>query len=252
MTIRVGTVATTLAHSMALADYPESIAQDGFPHVLSELDVQAMTRAAKVASKDEYRPVLTALCLRGGHVEATDSYRAFRSPLTFTPELDGLGIPSDEYLLPAPVVKYVKAGDELLFSEGSASWDEGTIRRIEGVFPNLESFLNSEAHPHSATFSPKRLIEQINVLGTPPKASGTPYPVQIGPEGAGYTMPGKAAVHGPMDLCLAEKAGFNAAYLCDVLSLLGDEAEVRYTDTLKPWLFISGEDRAILMPVRIP
>lgn len=246
-------------------------ATDPFAHFDAKGLAAAFSRAAKVASDDSARPVLTSLAIyvRKGSAEivSTDSYRLGIEVVT---PLASSGTRDVPVLIPAkpasalsslvgknsqPVGLGVSDGfAELTLEDGSLSL---YARLVEGEFPNWEALVPKDAPNHLAVES-QEILAAVEALA-PLASKNTPVRLEL--PGAGATLSVNEAGVGKATQKLSSArydgepmtVAFNPRFVSDGVSFVGDdEIRIAGTDPLKPWLFGEEERRYLLMPVRLP
>jgi len=224
-------------------------------------------KVARVASRDESRPVLTGILVRfeGDQLimAATDSYRLAVKETQLEesgPELDAI-IPAralQELARLAGGVDEVQLGvheNHVIFSAGDV-WL--TSRRIDGQFPNYKQLL-PESFEAEITTAREPLLEVIRRAGVLAQRNA-PLRLRFA-EGelavsAQTQDVGEAHESIPIDYTgEALEIGFNPDFLRDGLEAVnGETVQLKLINPLRPGLIVSPDERFsyLIMPIRLP
>ena len=241
---------------------------------------EAFARASLCASRDEARPVLTAvaLFLQAGsptlEVVATDSYRmgALQVPLeTSVTETHTLLMPgrvarelAKQTNKATGTVTIGLVGDAkdpetkctMVFTFGDTTW---TVRPIEGEFPNWRQVMPEETGA-TAEFDSEELASAVKTAAAVGSGKGTPVRLSLGRTCSLSLVERDAAtIHEDLSKATFTPDGlgdtevaFNPTYLADGIRFLaGDTVQMWVRDPLKAVLLGPADRRYLLMPVRI-
>jgi len=231
----------------------------------------------RCASKDEARPVLTAIALQleqGSatmQIVASDSYRlgALEVPLHEAAPMTELVLLSSRAVRQAATqmrkdggIVAVRLHDEpnghplVTFDHAATTW---SFRRMQGEFPNWRQIIPSQEGA-VASLDVAEVVSALKSVNAVRTARNVPVRLSLG-EGCSLSLIEHDGAHVRENLTLAtfhsEGAGdmeiaFNPDYLADALRFVGSErVEVHLQDSLKPATFGTPQCRYVLMPVRI-
>src|SRR5690349_22684085 len=235
--------------------------------VVRESLLETIGRVARVASRDESRPVLTGVLVSftGGKLvmAATDSYRlAVKETSLDSP------VPDLEAIVPSRALQELSriAGDgdeiaigvqenQVLFSVAGV-WL--TTRRIDGQFPNYRQLL-PETFEHELTVSRVELLDVVRRAGVMIQRA---TPLQLRFADGEVTVVARTHEVGesqesmpvaysgePLDI------GFNAEFLKEGLeSVEGDDVKLKLISPLRPAILTDEADdfTYLVMPIRLP
>jgi len=229
---------------------------------------EAVTQAARAASRDEARPVLTGVLIevsREGVVfAATDSYRLAVRDLVATADGETKAIVPERALTEAG---RAAAADEkntmqIHVGESQVSFKIGqltlTSRLIEGEFPNYRQLLPDQ-HESRLTISRQQLLDAVRRVGLLAR-DATPVRIEFNALGVklsssspdlGQAVETVEARYEGEDLTVA----FNPQYLADGLTAaVGESVRLDVRDGLKPGVVRGEGDEFtyLVMPVRLP
>jgi DNA polymerase III subunit beta len=229
---------------------------------------EAVSQVSRAASRDEARPILTAVLLEvsreGLTLVATDSYRLAMRELAATAEGEARALVPERAL---SEVGRAAAGDEkgeaeLRIDQGQVAFAVGSLmltsRLIEGEFPNYRQLL-PEGYENRLSVSRQQLQDAVRRVGLLARESS---PVKMDFNALGVRLTSSSPdLGGAVESVEAEYEGeeltaaFNPQYLIDGLSAaVGDRVRVEVRDGLKPCV-LKGEADGFLylvMPVRLP
>lgn len=234
---------------------------------------RTITRAAVFASTDEARPVLTGIlfdCKPDAPMDvvATDSYRLCALPLTAARYGEArLIAPASALKLAAKRMKTGVITVDMLEPrmvvltnrDAAETW---VVRRIEGTFPNhrqllpeLERFEHELRAPTKALRSAFELADTMLTHNAPARLTinGTTKVSGRVPDGPEFTEDVVGAEHIRRAGAVEEiEFGINPSFALDCAKVAtGDALTMRLISPLRPALFEDGEDRFLVMPIRL-
>lgn len=229
---------------------------------------EAVAQAARAASRDEARPVLTGVLVEvsreGVVLAATDSYRLAVRDLVATASGETKVIVPERALTEAG---RAAAADEkntmqIHVDESQISFKIGqltlTSRLIEGEFPNYRQLL-PEQHESRLTISRQQLLDAVRRVGLLAR-DNAPVRIEFNALGVklsssspdlGQAVETVEARYEGEDLTVA----FNPQYLADGLTAaVGESVRLDVRDGLKPGVVRGEGDEFtyLVMPVRLP
>ena len=229
---------------------------------------EAVTQAARAASRDEARPVLTGVLLEvsreGVVMVATDSYRLAVRDLVATADGEMKVIVPERALTEAGRAASTdeKNTMQIHIDASQISFKIGpltlTSRLIEGEFPNYRQLLPDQ-HESRLTISRQALLDAVRRVGLLARDT---TPVRIEFNGLGVKLSSSSPDLGQAvetvearyegeDLTVA----FNPHYLADGLTAaVGESVRLDVRDGLKPGVVRGEGDEFtyLVMPVRLP
>lgn len=250
-------------------DFP-SLQGPGGTRVVVEVGAfgEAVGQAARAASRDEARPVLTGVLVEvnreGITLVATDSYRLAVREVVATAAGEARAIVPERAMSEAG---RAASGDEkgeveIHIDEAQVSFRIGSLsltsRLIEGEFPNYRQLL-PEAYESRLIVSRQQLVDAVRRVGllardtSPVRMEFNALGVKLSSSSPdlGQAVEAVEAQYEGDDVTVA----FNPQYLIDGLTAsTGDTVRVEVRDGLKPGV-VRGESDAftyLVMPVRLP
>lgn len=229
---------------------------------------EAVSQAARAASRDEARPVLTGVLVEvsreGCVLAATDSYRLAVRDLLASADGEAKAIVPERALTEAGRAAGAddKATVEILVDESQVSFRIGgltlTSRLIEGEFPNYRQLL-PEGHESRLTVSRQQLLDAVRRVGllardaTPVRLEFNALGVKLSSSSPdlGQAVETVEARYEGEDLT----AAFNPQYLIDgLVAATGESVRLDVRDGLKPGVVRGEGDEFtyLVMPVRLP
>ena len=229
---------------------------------------EAVSQAARGASRDEARPVLTGVLIEvsreGVVMVATDSYRLAVRDLVATADGEGKAIVPERALTEAgrAAAADEKATIEIFLDESQVAFKIGeltlTSRLIEGEFPNYRQLLPDQ-HESRLTISRQQLLDAVRRVGllardtTPVRLEFNALGVKLSSSSPdlGQAVETVEARYEGEDLTVA----FNPQYLADGLTAAdGEMIRLDVRDGLKPGVVRGDGDEFtyLVMPVRLP
>jgi DNA polymerase-3 subunit beta len=229
---------------------------------------EAVGQAARAASRDEARPVLTGVLMEvsreGAVLVATDSYRLAVRDLVATADGETKAIVPDRALTEAgrAAATDEKSTIEINVDESQISFKIGqltlTSRLIEGEFPNYRQLLPDQ-HESRLTISRQQLLDAVRRVGllardtTPVRMEFNALGVKLSSSSPdlGQAVETVEARYEGEDLTVA----FNPQYLADGLTAaVGESVRLDVRDGLKPGVVRGEGDEFtyLVMPVRLP
>lgn len=229
---------------------------------------EAVNQAARGASRDEARPVLTGVLVEisreGVVLAATDSYRLAVRDLVATADGEIRAIVPERALSEAgraaaanekAVVEVLVDGSQISFAIGELTL---TSRLIEGEFPNYRQLL-PEGRESRLTISRQQLLDAVRRVGllardtTPVRLEFNALGVKLSSSSPdlGQAVETVEARYEGEDMTVA----FNPQYLIDGLSVAtGESVRLDVRDGLKPGVVRGDGDEFtyLVMPVRLP
>lgn len=253
--------ATSTLRAGQVEDWPRFNAGENGWRLVGELATSTIVDAGAHASRDDLRPILTALLLEAdGRVTATDSYRLVT--IAGTPVLDvdanGILLP-DAHGLATIVGRWgvdtVTLERDDRYVRLSSPGRTLTTRIMEGEFPNYQQLLPTST-PCKVSFenagdvvrfckSVPAAVDavQFRAVGT----GGIELAWVKAEHGSGaVTVPG--SVDGPADDLML--VAFNPRFVLTLVPASGGFV-LEGVDRLKPWQVQEGKARRLLMPVRV-
>ena len=229
---------------------------------------EAVGQAARAASRDEARPVLTGVLLEvsreGVTLVATDSYRLAVRDLVATSAGEAKAIVPERALSEAGrAAQAVEKGEIRLFvDESQISFQIGgltlTSRLIEGEFPNYRQLL-PEAYENRLTVSRQLLLDAVKRVGLLARDTS---PVRLEFNALGVKLSSSSPDLGQAVEAVEARfegedltAAFNPHYLSDGLAAAtGETVRLEVRDGLKPGVVKGESDEFtyLVMPVRLP
>jgi len=228
----------------------------------------AVGQAARAASRDEARPVLTGVLVEisreGVVLVATDSYRLAVRDLVATADGEARAIVPERALSEAGRAAAVddKATVGLVVDDAQVGFRIGgltlTSRLIEGEFPNYRQLL-PEQHESRLVVSRQQLLDAVRRVGLLARDT-TPVRMEFNALGVklssfspdiGQAVETVEARYEGEDLSVA----FNPQYLIDGLTAAtGESVRLDVRDGLKPGVVRGETDdfTYLVMPVRLP
>lgn len=228
----------------------------------------AVGQAARAASRDEARPVLTGVLVEisreGVVLVATDSYRLAVRDLVATADGEARAIVPERALSEAgrAATADEKGMVEIVVDEAQASFRIGSLvltsRLIEGEFPNYRQLLPDQ-HESRLVVSRQQLLDAVRRVGlfardtTPVRLEFNALGVKLSSSSpdVGQAVEAVEARYEGDDLTVA----FNPQYLIDGLSAAtGESVRLDVRDGLKPGVVRGEGDEFtyLVMPVRLP
>lgn len=229
---------------------------------------EAVTQAARAASRDEARPVLTGVLLEvsreGVVMVATDSYRLAVRDLVATADGETKVIVPERALIEAGRAASTDEKNTMLIHVDASqiSFKIGqltlTSRLIEGEFPNYRQLLPDQ-HESRLTISRQALLDAVRRVGLLARDT-TPVRIEFNALGVklsssspdlGQAVETVEARYEGEDLTVA----FNPQYLADGLTAaVGESVRLDVRDGLKPGVVRGEGDEFtyLVMPVRLP
>jgi DNA polymerase-3 subunit beta len=228
----------------------------------------AVGQAARAASRDEARPVLTGVLVEisreGVVLVATDSYRLAVRDLVATADGEGRAIVPERALSEAgrAAAADEKGTVEIVVDEAQASFRIGSLvltsRLIEGEFPNYRQLLPDQ-HESRLVVSRQQLLDAVRRVGlfardtAPVRLEFNALGVKLSSSSpdVGQAVEAVEARYEGDDLTVA----FNPQYLIDGLSAAtGESVRLDVRDGLKPGVVRGEGDEFtyLVMPVRLP
>jgi DNA polymerase III subunit beta len=229
---------------------------------------EAVSQAARAASRDEARPVLTGVLLEANRegltLAATDSYRlAVR-------EVQATGEGETTVLVPERALSEAgraaggeeKGEAEIILGDSQAAFRVGSLRLtsrlIDEQFPNYRQLIPEPAE--NRLEAPRQeLLEAVRRVGLLARES-SPIRLELNALGVRLTS-SSPDLGGAVEVLEATYQGeeltaaFNPNYLADGLAgIAGDRVRVELRDGLKPALLRGEGDEFtyLVMPVRLP
>ncbi len=229
---------------------------------------EAVGQAARAASRDEARPVLTGVLMEvsreGAVLVATDSYRLAVRDLVATADGETKAIVPDRALTEAGRAAATDEKSTIVINvdESQISFKIGqltlTSRLIEGEFPNYRQLLPDQ-HESRLTISRQQLLDAVRRVGllardtTPVRMEFNALGVKLSSSSPdlGQAVETVEARYEGEDLTVA----FNPQYLADGLTAaVGESVRLDVRDGLKPGVVRGEGDEFtyLVMPVRLP
>lgn len=241
---------------MPAEEFPRALAVEGDEFEIDEATADAIGRVAPSASRDDARPILTAVCIGEGAVVASDSYRLAVC------EAD---VPDAVFLMPAVAAAFLPSEDDTVaVRDGQRiEWGVGPLtvnhRLIEGQFPSWRNLMPTSL-PHAFTFERQAMLDALRAIE--PWAKDGPTPVRLSVAHGRLALLYDPAQQSFEDVTISDSiegdgtAGvtlaFNVFYLREgIEALLDDTATLQFEDHLKPALFAEDGFSYLLMPVRV-
>ena len=229
---------------------------------------EGVGQVSRAASRDEARPILTAVLLEIGRegltMVATDSYRLALRELAATAEGEARALVPERALTEAGRAAAAEGQGEVeIFVEGSsAAFRVGalalTSRLIEGEFPNYRQLL-PEGYENRLVASRQHLLDAVRRVGLLARESS---PVRLEFNALGVRLTSSSPdLGGAVEVVEAPYEGqdltaaFNPGYLADGLSgVVGERVVLEVRDGLKPAVIRGEADSFVYlaMPVRLP
>ena len=228
----------------------------------------AVAQAARGASRDEARPVLTGVLVEisreGVVLVATDSYRLAVRDLVATADGEGRAIVPERAISEAGRAASAdeKGSIEIVVDDAQVAFRIGgltlTSRLIEGEFPNYRQLL-PEQHESRLVISRQQLLDAVRRVGLLARDT-TPVRLELNALGVklsssspdvGQAVETVEARYEGEDLTVA----FNPQYLIDGLTAAtGESVRLDVRDGLKPGVVRGERDdfTYLVMPVRLP
>jgi DNA polymerase-3 subunit beta len=228
----------------------------------------AVGQAARAASRDEARPVLTGVLVEisreGVTLVATDSYRLAVRELVATAAGEAKAIVPERAMSEAGrAAQTIEKGEvELFVDESQITFQVGqlmlTSRLIEGEFPNYRQLL-PEAYESRLTVSRQLLMDAVKRVGLLARDTS---PVRLEFNALGVKLSSSSPDLGQAVEAVEARfegedmtAAFNPHYLADGLAAAtGDTVRLEVRDGLKPGVVKGDSDEFtyLVMPVRLP
>jgi DNA polymerase-3 subunit beta len=250
-------------------DFP-GLQEPSGTHITAEAGAfaEAVGQAARGASRDEARPVLTGVLLEvsreGMVMVATDSYRLAVRDLVATADGEARAIVPERALSEAGRAAAMdeKGSIEIFVDASQVAFRMGdltlTSRLIEGEFPNYRTLL-PDAHESRLTVSRQQLLDAVRRVGllardtTPVRLEFNALGVKLSSSSPdlGQAVETVEARYEGEDLTVA----FNPQYLADGLTAAtGESIRLDVRDGLKPGVVRGEGDEFtyLVMPVRLP
>jgi DNA polymerase-3 subunit beta len=270
--------------SLRMADWPAFPAGDETPlfNAPSGAELSAtLLRAARFASSDDTRPVLTGIGVHYGaeriRLWATDSYRLcdIAAPAVSMREPDAEQLEKTQPLVNVPAAGLVMAAkamkksgavtasttkDHAVVRFGDEVW---AVRMIDGQFPNFRQLVPDHhdvevtmplaelagACDVAVAFARRNAPMRFAVNGQVKVTGVTPDVCEFEEllPGATYTTPGRyMRDYGGMEV------GLSPEFVRDIAQAhIGDTATLRLISPLRPALFVEGDDIYLQMPIRL-
>jgi len=249
-------------------DFPKLVAPSGGGVRMDGAALSAALRqVVPAASRDEARPILTAVLLaadaNGLRLVATDSYRLAVRDL---PGENVLGS-RDKVLVPAKALgelqRLLSDGEvEVSFSDREASFDVGravvSTRLIEGEFPNYQQLIPS-GYPNRLIVEREPLVEAVKRVRL--VTQGRDTPVRLAMKADGVELSARSEAGDAQEFLDAKYEGtemtvaFNPEFLLDGAQVISAaEVALETQDALKPATVRAsdgGDFLYLLMPVRV-
>jgi DNA polymerase III subunit beta len=229
---------------------------------------EAVSQAARAASKDEARPVLTGVLLEANRegltLAATDSYRLAVRELQATGEGEATVLVPERALSEAGRAAggEEKGEVEIILGDSQAAFRAGTLRLtsrlIDEQFPNYRQLI-PEPGENRLEAPRQDLLEAVRRVGLLARES-SPIRLELNALGVRLTS-SSPDLGGAVEVLEATYQGeevtvaFNPNYLADGLAgITGERVRVELRDGLKPALLRGDGDEFtyLVMPVRLP
>jgi DNA polymerase-3 subunit beta len=267
-TVQVVNGVTSRLRTVPLDDYPRLA-----PPVAGEqritLNVAQIARVVPAASKDDNRPVLTAIRVTGDRIVATDSYRLHVEETgqpAFPAEegrIPGFSIPGTVAEAIVKATKGVGTVDvtvgefEAELTAAGVTW---RAHLLEGDYPNYAGLL-PKGYPNRVEIPKAEFVEAITAVKkvcrdnyTPVRlaftAGGTALEaIVLTPDIGQSTATVRSEwTQGGADITI----GLNPAFLLDCINTIdGEWIDVAFQDAGKPLVFVGATGLRLLMPVRL-
>ncbi|MEX1045864.1 MAG: DNA polymerase III subunit beta [Actinomycetota bacterium] len=229
---------------------------------------EAVNQAARAASRDEARPVLTGVLVEvnreGLTLAATDSYRLAVREVTATADGEAKVIVPERALSEAgrAAAAEEKGELEIILDESQISFSVGklrlTSRLIEGEFPNYRQLL-PDGYESKLSLPRQQLAEAVRRVGLLARDNA---PVRMELNALGVRLSSQSPDLGQAVEAVETKyegdeitVAFNPHYLGDGLAAaVGDTVRLEVRDGLKPGVIRGEADdfTYLVMPVRLP
>lgn len=233
------------------------------------LALSEVSQVIVAASRDDARPILTGVLVRGADVVATDSYRLHlhRYAEGTRADLPGVLIPSAALVLAAKLgpdagIEYGRAGGaeptHVRITVGAHTF---VVRLIDGDFPNYNQLIPVD-QPYSLTVDRDSFARVLAGVGQ--VVARTASPIVLTVEGSELVVSTKdretERTSSGRVPCKATDGypvtAYNPAFLVDaVATMTGEKVALRCSDSLKPVLLSeereTGTAIRLIMPVRI-
>lgn len=230
----------------------------------TEVFASVAKKVEKAASRDESRPILTGILVSVEEgaltMVATDSYRlAVARASVVSADWQAL-VPakavSEIVRIAEPgTLKIQTKGSKLLVQSGKTILN---CRLLDGTFPNYEQLIPSQFN-YSVTMNVEALMDitsRFSILA----GANAPLSLQFSQDhleiGVDSGEIGKGSEKTSSDWKSEEEfvIGYNPQYLREGLQLVGEKAELRMVDEIRPSLLVNPEDENflyLLMPIRL-
>lgn len=251
---------------LPVGDFPQvpKIGDSAVVEIEGQELADAISQAARAASSDEGRPILTGvLCAIEGDtmtMAATDSYRLTVRTLQVNAGGDS------SVIIPGKLLHEVARhlGQQkvtLTLGEHQVGFDLGgtqiVSRLIEGKFPDYKQLIPS-SYSHTLSGDRAKFTEAVGRMALVAKAN-TPVRLHLGEEvKLTATQTGVAEASETIDLSYdgdAMEVGFNPQFLLDGLGALqSDDFMLEFVDPGRPAMLQgagAGEFQYLIMPVRL-
>lgn len=273
---------------LTLKDFPDFPSTQYAQHVLNAPAAgfaDAIKRSSVIASSDETRPVLTGVFVTAKAGErpelvATDSWRlsvlkvddasvladfainvhAASLKLTTRGMKDGRVIVHLDKIAP-------DADPRGVFITNPAAREEWWVRSIDGQFPNYQQLLPEEGSYEHELRVPTAELRSAFELASAMLTKRAPARIKLDtsalvhgwePDGPSFEELLEHATHevrgapATDDECDTLEIGVNPDFALDAAKIAkGDELTLRFITPLRPILWEDGDDRVLLMPVRL-
>ena len=229
---------------------------------------EAVSQAARAASKDEARPVLTGVLLEANRegltLAATDSYRLAVREVQATGEGEATVLVPERALSEAGRAAggEEKGEAEIILGDSQAAFRVGSLRLtsrlIDEQFPNYRQLI-PEPGENRLEAPRQELLEAVRRVGLLARES-SPIRLELNALGVRLTS-SSPDLGGAVEVLEATYQGeeltaaFNPNYLADGLAgITGERVRVELRDGLKPALLRGEGDEFtyLVMPVRLP
>lgn len=258
--------------SLRREDWPNLNFDDDYSKVLvadGERLASAIGRAVVFASKDETRPILTGLCfdtedVRGPNLVGTDSYRLSVIALSAAVHKPGkLVVPARALRTAAKTMKgrfiAISRNDAygVTITGGDVDW---WVRRIDGQYPNWKQLVPETDFASTVVHIPRDELREACETAVAFCHRNAPMRLSINGtvDVSGRTPDGPSFTETLTNASVSMRAepefeiGFNPGFALDIAKVARDSLLTLHLHTpMRPGLFKDGDDRYLLMPIRL-